>query len=244
MREITIVAYNPEWPRKFEQEAKKLKEIFGALAINIHHKGSTSVPNLMAKPIIDITVEVDDIAKVDQLNETLSLIGYKAHGEHGMPLRRFFTKGNPRSHHLHVWDKGHAEIAKDLLFRDTLIQNTPAREAYENLKQKLSKEHRFEPDKYTMAKYRLVQEILRTASYKGLSMVFVLTESEKQAYKNFMKAEPIEHKSLIISLGVNFIGALLLNEQNNIERKVIIKEHEAAEKLISRWLETRPLTFS
>jgi GrpB-like predicted nucleotidyltransferase (UPF0157 family) len=75
MREIKVVAYNPEWPQMFEQEAKRLKEIFGELAINIHHKGSTSVPNFMAKPIIDITIEVNDIAKVDQLNQALSAIG-------------------------------------------------------------------------------------------------------------------------------------------------------------------------
>jgi GrpB-like predicted nucleotidyltransferase (UPF0157 family) len=59
---------------------------------------------------------------------------------------------------LHVWDKGHDEIAKDLLFRETLIQNVVARIAYENLKQKLCDQHRFEPDQYTMGKDRLIKE--------------------------------------------------------------------------------------
>ncbi len=241
MREITVVAYNPEWPKMFEQEAKKLKEIFGELAINIHHTGSTSVPNLMAKPVIDITIEVDDIAKVDQLNQALSAIGYETRGECGMPLRRFFIKGEPRSHHLHVWDKDHAEIERDLLFRDTLIQNIPARLAYENLKQKLCKQHRFEPDKYTLGKDRLIKEILRTANYNGLSMVFVLMdlETETQAYRNFMGEEPVQHKSLVISQGVNFIGAISLNENGEIKRKVITCAQEQVEKLITRWLETQ-----
>lgn len=245
MREITVVAYNPKWPQMFEQEAKNLKEIFGELAIAIHHKGSTSVPNLMAKPIIDITVEVGDIAKVDQLNQALSAIGYQPHGEYGMPLRRFFTKGDPRSYHLHVWDKGHAEIEKDLLFRDTLIQNPHARLAYENLKQKLCTQHQFEPDKYTMGKDRLIKEILRAANYNGLSMVFVLMdlETEKQAYRKFMDEEPIQDRSLVISQGVNFIGAVSLNKKEDIDRKVITCAHEQAEQLIARWAETRSLTL-
>lgn len=241
MREVTVVAYNPKWPEMFEQEAANLKEIFGELAINVYHKGSTSVPNLMAKPIIDITVEVEDITKVDQHNQRLSTIGYKPHGEYGMPLRRFFTKGDPRSYHLHVWDKGHAEIEKDLLFRDTLMQNHPARTAYENLKKKLCEQYQFEPDKYTMGKDRLVKEILRTANYNGLSMVFVLMdlETEKQAYRNFMSEEPIQDKSLVVSQGVNFIGAISLNERGDIDQKVITCAHEQVERLISRWLETR-----
>ena len=245
MREITVVAYNPEWPQMFDQEAKNLKEIFGELAIGMHHKGSTSVPNLMAKPVIDITIEVDDIAKVDQLNASLSSIGYNARGEYGMPLRRFFTKGEPRSHHLHVWDKGHAEIEKDLLFRDTLIQNQPARLAYENLKQKLCEQHQFEPDQYTIGKNRLVKEILRAANYNGLSMVFVLMdlETETQAYRNFMGEEPVQDKSLVVSLGVNFIGALSLDENGDVKHKVITCANEQAEKLIARWLETRKLSL-
>ncbi len=239
MREITLSDYNPQWPQLFSQEAKILKEIFGDLAINIYHKGSTSVPNLMAKPIIDITIEVEDISKVNQLNESLAAVGYGALGEYGMPLRRLFAKGDPRTHHLHVWDKGHDEIAKDLLFRDTLIQNAAARIAYESLKQKLGAQHRFEPNQYTMGKDRLVKEILRAANYNGLSMVFVLLESEKQAYRNFMNEEPIQDKSLVISLGVNFIGAISLNQKGNVNRKVITTSHTQVEKLISRWLETR-----
>ncbi len=239
MREITVVAYNPEWPKIFEQEARILKEIFGDLSINIYHKGSTSVLNLMAKPIIDITIEVEDISKVNQLNKSLAAVGYGALGEYGMPLRRLFAKGDPRTHHLHVWDKGHDEIAKDLLFRETLIQNAPACIAYESLKQKLGAQHQFEPDQYTMGKDRLIKEILRAANYDGISMVFVLLETEKQAYRNFMNEEPIQDKSLVISLGVNFIGAISLNENGDVNRKVITSANEQAEKLIARWLETR-----
>jgi GrpB-like predicted nucleotidyltransferase (UPF0157 family) len=241
VREIEIVSYNPNWPTIFEQEAKILKKIFGALAIKIHHKGSTSVPNLMAKPIIDITIEVEDIAKVNQLNGDLSLIGYNAQGELGMPLRRFFTKGDPRSHHLHVWDKDHDEVLKDLIFRDTLIQNLPTRSNYEKLKLQLAEQYRFEPDNYTMGKDGLIKEILHTANYNGISMVFVLMDCEKQAYKHFMDQEPIQNKSIVVSMGVNFIGAISLNDKGEIERKIITKANEQAEKLINRWLETRIL---
>jgi len=62
MQEIILAPYNSQWPNLFVQEAEILKNIFKDLAIAIYHKGSTSVPNLMAKPIIDITIEVEDIA--------------------------------------------------------------------------------------------------------------------------------------------------------------------------------------
>lgn len=239
MKEITLAAYNPEWPKLFTQEAKVLKKVFKDLSIAIYHKGSTSVPNLMAKPIIDITIEVEDIAKVSQLNQALVAIGYEALGEYGMPLRRFFTKTNPQAYNLHVWDKGHDEIAKDLLFRNALIQNSQARLAYENLKKKLKDQHQFEPEQYIFGKDRLIKEILRNAQYNGLSMMFALLEIEKQAYRNFIQEEPLQNQSLVILQGVNFIGALSLSKNGDIHQKNITKSHSQVDKLINRWLETR-----
>ena len=84
-----------------------------------------------------------------------------------------------------------------------------------------------------------IAEILRAENYNGLSMVFVLHESEKQAYKNFMNEDFVQNKSLVISQGVNFIGAISLNENGAVDRKVIRCANEQAEKLIARWLETR-----
>lgn len=241
MKEIRLAAYNPAWPKLFAQEAKSLKKIFKDLSIAIYHKGSTSVPNLMAKPVIDITIEVEDIAKVSQLNQSLAAIGYGALGECGMPLRRLFKKTDPYSYNLHVWDKGHDEIAKDLLFRNALIQNPQARLAYENLKKKLKDQHQFEPEQYLFGKDRLIKEILRNAQYNGLSMVFVLLGSEKQAYQKFMQEEFLQNKSLVVAQGVNFIGALSLNKNGDIHKKNITKAHSQVDKLINRWLETRNL---
>jgi len=239
MQEIILSAYNSQWPKLFAQEAETLKGIFKDLAIAIHHKGSTSVPNLMAKPIIDITIEVEDIAQVCKLNQFLAAIGYDALGEYGMPLRRFFIKTNPQSYNLHVWDKGHAEIAKDLLFRDALIQNSEVRATHENLKKKLRDQFQFDREQYIFGKDRLIKEILRIAGYDGLSMVHVLLDAEKQAYQNFMKEEPIPNKSLVVSQGVTFIGAFSLDENDNVKQKNIISSHEQVEKLIDRWLQTK-----
>lgn len=241
MKEIRLAAYNPAWPKLFAQEAKALKKIFKDLSIAIYHKGSTSVPNLMAKPVIDITIEVEDIAKVSQLNQSLAAIGYGALGECGMPLRRLFKKTDPHSYNLHVWDKGHDEIAKDLLFRNALIQNPQARLVYENLKKKLKDQYQFEPEQYLFGKDRLIKEILRSAQYNGLSMVFVLLDSEKQAYQKFMQEEFLQNQSLVVTQGVNFIGALSLNKNGNIHKKNITKAHSQVDKLINRWLETRNL---
>lgn len=241
MQEIILSDYNPQWPKLFAQEAENLKNIFGELAIAIHHKGSTSVPNFMAKPIIDITIEVEDISKVSQLNRSLVHLGYNALGEYGMPLRRFFTKTSPQAYNLHVWDRGHDEIAKDLLFRDALIQSPEVRATYENLKRKLRDQFQFNRDQYIFGKDRLIKEILRAAGYNGLSMVHVLLDAEKQAYQNFMQEDPVSNKSLVVSQGVTFIGAFSLDENNNIKQKVITASHEKVKKLIDRWLQTRSL---
>ena len=82
---------------------------------------------------------------------------------------------------------------------------------------------------------------MRSAQYNGLSMVFVLLDSEKQAYQKFMQEEFLQNQSLVVTQGVNFIGALSLNKNGNIHKKNITKAHSQVDKLINRWLETRNL---
>lgn len=92
-RLIQVVPYDPNWPIKFAEEAKEVKIALGRNCIKIHHIGSTSVPDLSAKPIIDMVPVVLDITKVDDINTAMSALGYEAKGEYGMPFRRYFQKG-------------------------------------------------------------------------------------------------------------------------------------------------------
>ncbi len=93
MRNIRVVAYDPAWPAAFEQEAAVLAGILGAGLVTIHHIGSTAVPGLPAKPVIDLMPLVRDIEGVDWLGPAMAGAGYNEWGEYGIPGRRLFTKG-------------------------------------------------------------------------------------------------------------------------------------------------------
>ncbi|MEX0975002.1 MAG: GrpB family protein [Bacillota bacterium] len=100
---VLVVDYNPEWPAMFEAEAAKIVDALGDNLVAIHHIGSTSVPGLKAKPIIDILSVVRDIAKVDERTPHMEALGYEGLGEFGLPGRRYFRKGGYAwTHHVHV----------------------------------------------------------------------------------------------------------------------------------------------
>lgn len=133
-RKIELVDYNPGWPLLFASEAKAIKSVLGANVINIHHIGSTAVPGLTAKPIIDILLEVADIAALSHAN-VLKDLHYQARGESGIVGRRYFIKGGSvRTHHLHGFITGDANIVRHLAFRDYLRANSAAAAEYARVK--------------------------------------------------------------------------------------------------------------
>ncbi|MFS0672070.1 GrpB family protein [Ornithinibacillus sp. 179-J 7C1 HS] len=131
-----MVPYNPNWIIEYEFEAKKLKEIFGKELLHIYHIGSTSIPGMVAKPIIDILVEVQDIGNVDSFNKIMMKFGYLPRGENGISGRRYFQKEShsKRTHHVHIYQAGAKEISQHLVFRDYLIEFKKEAEKYKNLK--------------------------------------------------------------------------------------------------------------
>lgn len=92
MRKVVVSPHNKEWFLMFEMESKKIKTICDELIIGIHHIGSTAIPNINAKPVIDIMIEVINIGEVDKLILQMKQLGYIALGENGIPNRRFFCK--------------------------------------------------------------------------------------------------------------------------------------------------------
>lgn len=93
MRNVVVCPYDEKWPSMFEEEANRLKEIFGKELAAVYHIGSTAVPGLKAKPVIDILCVARDISQVDKYNIQMQKIGYEAKGENGIAGRRFFGKG-------------------------------------------------------------------------------------------------------------------------------------------------------
>jgi len=143
LRKIVVVPYNPAWPEMFRREAKAIAEVFGEQLIAIHHIGSTSVPGLCAKPIIDILPLVKDIEQVDAYNDAMAELGYEAMGEYGLPGRRYFRKGGQvnRSHQAHTYALGNPEIDRHLAFRDYLRTHPDVAEEYCRLKMEVARQH-------------------------------------------------------------------------------------------------------
>ncbi|MBN1695016.1 GrpB family protein [candidate division WOR-3 bacterium] len=159
-RIVEIIPYNPNWGRKFKEEAIKIKKIFKEIFVDIHHIGSTAVPTIKAKPIIDIMVEVKDINKVDSYNKQMEELGYEALGEYGIPKRRFFQKGGRRrTHHVHIFEKESPQIKRHIDFRDYLISHPTIAGEYSRIKEKLAKKYRYDIDKYQEGKESFIKKI-------------------------------------------------------------------------------------
>ena len=149
MRKIEVVDYNPMWPEIFAKEHDVLRITLDSVAVAIHHIGSTSVPGLAAKPIIDILVEVTSLDAIDALNQGMEDLGYKPKGEFGIVGRRFFQKGDDmRTHHIHAFITGDQNIARHLAFRDYLRANQVIANEYAELKRSIAQNCNNDSQKY------------------------------------------------------------------------------------------------
>lgn len=160
MRRVNVSPYSEEWPVLFAEESGQIKRILGEELVEIHHFGSTSVPGLAAKSIIDMLSVVKDIELVDRFNAELQIFGYEGKGENGIPGRRYFQKGgDERTHHLHIYQIGSPEIGRHLVFRDFLRAHPDAAEEYGELKLRLAKQFPYDIDSYINGKEGLATDI-------------------------------------------------------------------------------------
>lgn len=160
MRKIVVVPYENHWIEKFQMEAERLKSV-PPETVEIHHIGSTSVPGLAAKPIIDMIMEVESIDRVDRWNERFKELGYIVKGENGISRRRYFIHGTEekRSYHLHVFEKGNPEIVRHLAFRDYMMAHCEEAKAYAVLKRELAEKYTYDGTLYTEGKNEFVRNI-------------------------------------------------------------------------------------
>jgi len=164
-RIIQLEAYNPSWSSQFQEEAGELKRLLPDRILAIHHIGSTAIKGIFAKPTIDILPVVSHIEEVDEVQETLRSNGYQPMGENGIPGRRYFIKGTPEKHlvHIHFFQDGHSEIKRHLLFVHYLNAHPAEAQAYSKLKQELAVQYRLDPESYSQAKTAFIQSIDRKA---------------------------------------------------------------------------------
>ncbi|MFP5261278.1 MAG: GrpB family protein [Blastocatellia bacterium] len=140
---LEIVPYDPEWPSAFSAERARIAAALGALALRIDHNGSTSVPGLAAKPIIDIQVSVRQLQPIETYAAPLVRLGY-VHVPHADDsFCPFFHRPAawPHTHHVHVVERGGAEERRTLAFRDYLREHRKAAQEYEDLKRGLMSKH-------------------------------------------------------------------------------------------------------
>ena len=153
---LVISAYSPEWPREFELERDALAAVLAPLSVHIEHIGSTSVPGMSAKPIIDIMLGVPKLADIEARMHLIEQLGYLHLPEMRelMPDNRFFAKPAtlPRRFHLHAVEYD-AEFWRDhIVFRDALRADAKLARDYAALKTKLADEFANQPKRYTDAK--------------------------------------------------------------------------------------------
>ena len=166
-RRIEIVPYDSAWPERFEAERGRLVEIFGELVRSVHHVGSTSVPGLEAKPVIDILIVVSDDCGLSAYDAGMIALGYTPRGEcldaGGTPGRFYYSRtvGRVRTHQVHVCREGHFEIREMLAFPRYLREHREAAEEYARLKHRLAREHRCDIAAYIEGKDAFVRERTR-----------------------------------------------------------------------------------
>ncbi|MFJ7933817.1 GrpB family protein [Sporosarcina sp. NPDC096371] len=164
MRKVEVKPYDEQWGPMFEEESRRLFEIFGSEIVELHHIGSTSVSGLQAKPIIDMMPVVKDIDRINDYNKAMIAIGYELKGENGIVGRRYFQKGGDhRTHHVHMYAQGDSEIKRHLAFREYLRAHPEVARKYGDVKVELSQRFPYDIESYIKGKEQLVSEIDRKA---------------------------------------------------------------------------------
>ena len=161
---VILHPYDTEWPSRFEAEAIAVREGLGGVLTALHHIGSTSVPGLRAKPVIDMLGEVEDLGSMDALQHGMEAAGYEWWGEYGIAGRRLCVKPDPGSLlarvHLHVFATDSPEIRRHLAFRDALRRSSELAAAYESLKIELAARFPDDRDRYTDGKASFIESVI------------------------------------------------------------------------------------
>lgn len=159
-----MVDYEAAWPELFERERQALAEAFGPCALTIEHVGSTSVPGLAAKPVIDIAVGTDRYPLPDEVIQRVVALGYEHKGEFGIPRRHYFSRHSaPYSVHVHANVITSDDYRNHVLFRDYLRAHAEAARQYQALKRDLAARLVDDFETYTDSKTDFVHSTLEKA---------------------------------------------------------------------------------
>ncbi len=166
-----IVPYNPEWKPEFERLSAVLRASLKDFEINIQHVGSTSVPGLHAKPILDIDIIIHDKSSLDHISRILVNVGYIGKGDQGVPGRFAFRQSSPKTpvgtdvekwqeHHLYVCFLDSLALKNHIIFRDSLLRNSELVKEYSRLKLDLVNQKGMTREQYTIQKTGFILNVL------------------------------------------------------------------------------------
>ncbi|MDP2860788.1 MAG: GrpB family protein [bacterium] len=168
---VKLVPHNPKWSELFEQEKQLLKNTFGDIIIAIEHIGSTAIPGIPTKPIIDMDIGVESLEVARNMKEKFEKLGYEhrpfvpGHIKEESKWQELYVKGPEakRTHHAHITVYGNSHWKNDLLFRDYLRKNSARAKQYAELKQELAEKYADDRETYTKNKEQLINDTLETA---------------------------------------------------------------------------------
>jgi GrpB-like predicted nucleotidyltransferase (UPF0157 family) len=162
---VEVVDYDPDWTRAYAEERDRIGAAIGAAILAIEHVGGTAVPGLPAKPVIDLMVGVEDIERAGPAVAALINLGYEyvPEFESELPDRRYFRRGTPDTHHVHMVAVSSDFFAEHLLFRDWLREHPQAAEEYGKLKRGLASRHRFDREAYRAGKVPFIDTVVAAA---------------------------------------------------------------------------------
>lgn len=173
--EVELAAHDPRWAGKAEAVSQLLATAIGPCLLEVHHIGSTAIPDIRAKPIIDLMPVVTGLAELDECRGRIEALGYQWRGEYGLPGRRYCSKSDAstgrRLVHVHCYARGSPEIVRHLAFRDHLRHHPEIAQAYEDEKVRCQALHRGDSQAYGECKSlwikRVEAEALASLSGQG-----------------------------------------------------------------------------
>lgn len=170
---VKLSHYSPRWRERYRAEARRLKRYTEGSTYLLEHIGSTAIPGLDAKPIIDMAMLIPSLHRLPLWIKRLEKAGYTYKGEYGLAGRHFFTRGNPVTHHFHLVAKGNVHWERWMLFRNFLRAHPEEAEKYNKLKNALALKYAHNRDAYTHAKTPLVKRLLKKAKNEQKTLKFI-----------------------------------------------------------------------
>ena len=159
---IAVVPYDSRWPQEFERAAGEVIAALGPNLLAIHHIGSTSIPGIHAKPVIDILAVVADLHAVDERTDDMQGLGYEVMGEFGIDGRRYFRHDDSmgrRTHQINAFAEGSPYVRRHVAFRDFMRAHPNFAKQYGELKRRLAEAHPHDMDAYMDGKDGFIKEM-------------------------------------------------------------------------------------